>query len=80
MSPELIVGPFALTLFLVYVVRLLWTEHVKDDDDMRNQRDVALAAGSAAVSALADLASAWEARNKADEVRARRAAIKAGPK
>ena len=81
-------GPWAVVLFIggviaitgVRVIRALWIEHLKADQDDRDQRDKALAALATAIdgnklaaTAQADMARAWDERNKADAARRRQA-------
>jgi len=81
-------GPWAVVLFIGGVIALggvraiiiLWREHLKDDQDDRDQRDRALGllekaldGNKLSASASADMAKAWDARNKADAERHRRA-------
>ena len=80
-------GTVAIVLFIVAIVgrvgigilRALWAEHLKADQDDRDQRDRALvlleeavAGNKLSAAATADLAKAWDERNKADVARARR--------
>ena len=69
----------ALAIAFARVVLALWHEHLKADQDDRDQRDRALAAleqlakGVAlSAAAQADMAKAWDERNKADAIRRRR--------
>ena len=85
-SPE-ILGPLGLTIALGIAVGLLWREHLKADAEDRKQRDLALdlldraiennrlAAAAAHESASANkaMATAWDARNRADAQRHRKA-------
>ena len=64
---------------LVKLAMILWKEHLKADQDDRDQRDKALhlleeavAGNKSHADANRSMAAAWDARNKADAARKRR--------
>jgi low temperature requirement protein LtrA len=73
-------GPWTVLIFFVAVVgivigrtlQLLWREHLKADQDDRDQRDRAIAVVEALVPTIKQMANAWDARNRADAARRRR--------
>lgn len=65
-----IVGIIGLTAARMLLV--LWREHLKADQDDRDQRDRAIAIVETLVPAIKQMANAWDARNKADAARRRR--------
>jgi hypothetical protein len=76
--PDLTTAAGVITALLV-VVGVLWRAHLLADADDRQQRDKALALLEAALAAnhdhavaQADMAKAWDVRNKADAARRRR--------
>lgn len=81
-------GPWAVVIFIgilaaisfTRAILILWSEHLKADQDDRNQRDraqdlleAAIVANKLSAAATADMAEAWDARNRADAERHRRA-------
>ena len=81
-------GPWAVVIFIgalaaisfTRAILILWHEHLKADQDDRDQRNLAqellkeaLAGNRLNASATADMAEAWDARNRADAERHRRA-------
>jgi hypothetical protein len=77
------VGALVLALFIIAglarVIQLLWRDHLAADQDDRTQRDHALELLAASLkantdhaAASADMAKAWDARNRADAERRRR--------
>jgi hypothetical protein len=85
-TPEQLAGPIgaiialsAVIVGLLRAVQLLWKDHLGQDHEDRAQRDKALDLLEAALRAnhdhavaQADMAKAWDARNKADAARRRR--------
>ena len=71
MTPELL-GPSALLAAALLAVGVLWREHLKADQDDRDQRDRAIGLLEQLVPSVNRMADAWEARNKADAARRRR--------
>ena len=57
---------------LVKLAMILWKEHLKADQDDRDQRDRAIGLLEQLVPSVNRMADAWEARNKADAARRRR--------
>ena len=58
MTPEqtaLFLGPFGLTLFLMYVVKRLWDAHDRSDNDVVSQRNEAIAGWREATGSIKDL-------------------------
>lgn len=70
-SPELL-GPLALTVAALYVIRELWRIHLAADADDRAQRDQAQHLADKAIDAYDRLGAAWEERNRTDADRSRR--------
>lgn len=70
-SPELL-GPLALTVAALYVIRELWREHLAADADDRAQRDTAIIGWRDQTAATNRLADAIEQRNRDDVTRQRR--------
>ena len=61
MTPEqtaLFLGPFGLTLFLMYVVKRLWDDHDEADKDAIAQRNEAIAGWRLATDAVNDSTAA----------------------
>jgi len=78
LPPELL-GPLGLTVgallavgALGRVIQVLWREHLKADQDDRDQRDTSQSLAKAAIDAYTRLADAWEQRNRDDAERRRR--------
>jgi len=80
-------GPWAVVIFIgalaaisfTRAILILWKEHLKADQDDRDQRDRAqellrasIAANHDAATAAKAMAAAWDIRNKADAERQRR--------
>lgn len=72
MTPEEIVGPFALTIAAVVAVAALWHDHLRADNDDRAQRDRALAGWEAQTGATNRLADALEQQARDHAERRRR--------
>jgi hypothetical protein len=70
MSPE-IFGPQGLLIAALSVIVVLWRDHLRADQDDRNQRDKALGIAESAVAGTSRMADAWEARNREDAQRRR---------
>jgi hypothetical protein len=74
-------GPWAVVIFIgalagitfTRAILTLWREHLKADQDDRDQRDRAIALAESSVASNKAMAAAWEARNKLDAARHRRA-------
>jgi hypothetical protein len=85
-TPEQLAGPTGAIILLVamigglvWVIKLLWADHLKAIADDRAQRDKAMALLETALDAnrahaIAEdfMAKAWDERNRADAVRRRR--------
>jgi hypothetical protein len=73
-------GPWTVVLFIVGIIGVtaarmllvLWREHLKADQDDRDQRDRAIAIAEGLVPLIRQMANAWDARNRADAARRRR--------
>lgn len=72
MTPEALVGPFALTLAAVAAVVALWRDHLRADADDRAQRDRALMGWEAQTGATNRLADALEQQARDHAERRRR--------
>lgn len=71
MPPEFL-GPTGLLVAALAVVAALWREHLKADQDDRDQRDKAMAITADLASGSLKMGNAWEERNREDANRQRR--------
>lgn len=72
MPSEQLLGPLALLVAALLAVGVLWREHLKADQDDRDQRTEAIALLKVALDGNKAMADAWDRRNRADEARRRR--------
>lgn len=78
MPPELL-GPLGLTVgallavgALGRVIMVLWRDHLRADQDDRDQRDRAQSLADKAIEGMGELSDAWRERDAYDAARARR--------
>ena len=62
--PDALLGPLALLVGALIAVGVLWKSHVDSDNDVRKQRDEALAGWRAQTTATDRLANAIEVRTR----------------
>ncbi len=60
-------------LVLAKVIQILWRDHLAADRDDRDQRDRAMALAESMAASNKGMVAAWEARNRADALRRRKA-------
>lgn len=60
----LLLGPIGLTIFLLYVVKLLWDAHRQEDASRTARLDTAIAGWAAQTAATEKLAAAVDRSNK----------------
>ena len=72
MPPDALLGPLALLVGSLLAVGVLWREHMKADQDDRDQRDKALALLEQSLANNKAAIAAWDKRTAADAARARR--------
>jgi hypothetical protein len=70
--PELL-GPVGLLAAALSAVAVLWREHLKADQDDRDQRDRAIALLEASLANNKAAIAAWDRRTSADAARHRKA-------
>lgn len=71
MPPELL-GPTGLLVACLLVIAALWKEHLKADQDDRDQRDKAMVITADLAAGNLKMGNAWEERNREDANRQRR--------
>ena len=78
--PDQLTGPVAALVLAILVIgglvkafKVLWTEHLKADQDDRDQRDKALALLETSLANNKAAVSAWDRRTAADASRHRKA-------
>lgn len=78
-SPEQLAGPtgaivalVAVLAMAVAVIKVLWAQHLKADQDDRDQRDLAQKLLGISLQNNADAIAAWNRRNDQEAARARR--------
>jgi len=72
MTPEQLVGPFALTFGAVLAVIALWRDHIRGDADDRAVRDRSLAIAERLTTAVDDLTDALKQQSRDQAARQRR--------
>ena len=72
MPSEALLGPLALLVAALIAVGVLWREHLKDDQDDRDQRDKALALLETSLANNKAAIAAWDRRTQSDAARKRR--------
>ena len=78
-SPEQLAGPtgaivalVAVLAMSVAVIKVLWQQHLKADQDDRDQRDLAQKLLGISLQNNADAVAAWNRRNEQEAARQRR--------
>lgn len=72
MPGDALLGPLALLVAALLAIGVLWREHMRADQDDRDQRDKAMLLLEAALDGTKRMATAWEERNKRDAAARRR--------
>jgi hypothetical protein len=77
--PETLLGPLGLTIGALFgivglarVIVVLWRDHLRADQDDRDQRDRAQSLANKAIEGMGELADAWRERDAYDAQRQRR--------
>lgn len=71
-DPQVLLGPLGLAAFLLLVVGALWRDHLRADQDDREQRDQAFRLVEGIIPTVRDLAEAQKAANRDAEHRHRK--------